>query len=286
MEAPAAVVFTEGGSTTEDGANAASSTSAAPSTPAPGSAAGGAAVKSDVNQIIWRLLEEGEKIRHMFRCARIQGLDTHEGLLLFGKEHYYVIDGFTLLKTKEICDIDALPPGVHEPIIPNPNPEVPGQPTRKVCSKFSYENVREVLKRRYLLQPNALEVFSADGRNYLLAFPRKLRNRVHQKFLSVATSITDSAADSVAGQKRNADVEAGTGILGSLMGERSVTQRWERGEITNFQYLMHLNTLAGQLRAECQIVAEQASAARRHGGLFVGKRTKGNEKKYKKNKKK
>ena len=246
-EAPAAVVFTEGVST-EDGANAnstSSSSSAVPSTPAPG-AAGGTAVKSDVNQIIWRLLEEGEKIRHMFRCARIQGLDTHEGLLLFGKEHYYVIDGFTLLKTKEICDIDALPAGVHEPIIPNPNPEVPGQPTRKVCSKFSYENIREVLKRRYLLQPNALEVFSADGRNYLLAFPRKLRNRVHQKFLSVATSITDSAADSVAGQKRNADVEAGTGILGSLMGERSVTQRWERGEITNFQYLMHLNTLAGK----------------------------------------
>ena len=62
----------------------------------------------------------------MFRCARIQGLDTHEGLLLFGREHYYVIDGFTLLKTKEICDIDALPPGVHEPIIPNPNPDPAG----------------------------------------------------------------------------------------------------------------------------------------------------------------
>ena len=235
------MLFTEGGSGTNDE----SGSSAVPSTPAPGSGAVSNPVKSDVNQIIWRLLEDGEKIRHMFRCARIQGLDTHEGLLLFGKEHYYVIDGFTLLKTKEICDIDALPPGVHEPIIPDPNPELPDHPTRKVCSKFSYENIREVLKRRYLLQPNALEVFSADGRNYLLAFPRKLRNRVHQKFLSVATSITDSAADSVAGQKRNADVEAGTGILGSLMGERSVTQRWERGEITNFQYLMHLNTLAG-----------------------------------------
>lgn len=30
------------------------------------------------------------------------------------------------------------------------------------------------------------------------------------------------------------------------MGERSVTQRWEKGEISNFQYLMHLNTLAGR----------------------------------------
>ena len=30
---------------------------------------------------------------------------------------------------------------------------------------------------------------------------------------------------------------------------------------------------------ECQIVAEQASAARRHGGLFVGRRKKGEKKK-------
>lgn len=61
-------------------------------------------------QTILRLLEEGEKISHMFRVARIQGLDSYEGLLLFGKEHFYLIDGFTLLKTKEICDIDSLPP--------------------------------------------------------------------------------------------------------------------------------------------------------------------------------
>jgi WD repeat and FYVE domain-containing protein 3 len=45
----------------------------------------------------------------MFRCARVQGLDTMEGLLLFGKDHFYVVDGFTLLKTREIRDLDFLP---------------------------------------------------------------------------------------------------------------------------------------------------------------------------------
>ena len=45
----------------------------------------------------------------MYRVARIQGLDTMEGLLLFGKEHFYVVDGFTLLATREIADIDSLP---------------------------------------------------------------------------------------------------------------------------------------------------------------------------------
>lgn len=89
--------------------------------------------------------------------------------------------------------------------------------------KFFY---REVHKRRYLLQPMALEVFSGDGRNYLLAFPRKLRNKVYHRFMAFATGIADSAQQSVAGQKRTANVEQATGILSSLIGETSVTQRW------------------------------------------------------------
>ncbi|KAJ8676714.1 hypothetical protein QAD02_012501 [Eretmocerus hayati] len=196
------------------------------------------------NQTLLRLLEEHEKISHMFRCARIQGLDTTEGLLLFGKEHFYVIDGFTLLKSREIRDIETLTDS-YEPILPSP-----GSPRRsramRQCSKFNYEDIREVHKRRYLLQPMALEVFSADGRNYLLAFPRKVRNKVYQRFMTFATAIADSAQQSVAGQKRTANVEQATGLLSSLIGETSVTQRWVRGEISNFQYLMYLNTLAGR----------------------------------------
>ncbi|KAL1139731.1 hypothetical protein AAG570_006709 [Ranatra chinensis] len=195
------------------------------------------------NQSILRLLEHNEKISHMFRCARIQGLDTMEGLLLFGKEHLYIVDGFTLLKSREIRDIESVPPDSYEAILPSQGTPVS---TKRQCSKFSYEDIREVHKRRYLLQPMALEVFSGDGRNYLLAFPRKIRNKVYQRFLAFATGISDSAQQSVAGQKRTANVEQAAGLLSSLIGETSVTQRWVRGEITNFQYLMHLNTLAGR----------------------------------------
>ncbi|KAG8229679.1 hypothetical protein J437_LFUL010268 [Ladona fulva] len=227
-------------------------------------------------QTLYRLLEQKEKISHVFRCARIQGLDTVEGLLLFGKEHFYVVDGLTFLKSRDGIEASegggvvgsamaigssigsmGLPSygtshnatnAIHDPILPSPggghtNP----QPSRtRQCSKFAYEDIREVHKRRYLLQPIALEVFSGDGRNYLLAFPRKIRNKVYQRFMGLATSIADSAQQSVAGQKRTAHVEQGAGLLSSLIGETSVTQRWVRGEISNFQYLMHLNTLAGR----------------------------------------
>uniref|UniRef100_A0A183C2A5 Uncharacterized protein n=1 Tax=Globodera pallida TaxID=36090 RepID=A0A183C2A5_GLOPA len=53
----------------------------------------------------------------MFRCARVQGLDIMEGLLLFGKDHFYVVDGFTLLKTREIRDLDFLPEHTDQPLL-------------------------------------------------------------------------------------------------------------------------------------------------------------------------
>jgi len=107
-----------------------------------------------------------------------------------------------------------------------------------------------VHKRRYLLQPIALEIFSQDGRNHLLAFPPNGRNKFYQRLLATATGLSDSASQSVAGQKIAANVEQSAGILSTvtakIMGETSVTQRWVRGELSNFQYLMHLNTLAGR----------------------------------------
>ncbi|CAJ0936217.1 unnamed protein product, partial [Mesorhabditis belari] len=202
------------------------------------------------NQTLLRLLEQGENLHSMFRCARVQGLETSEGLLLFGKDHYYVVDGFTLLKTREIRDLDFLPPELHDPIVPYTATGATRPPrASRLCSKFSYDDIREVHKRRYLLQPIALEVFSADGRNYLLAFPKKMRDRVFDKLLSMARRLNESGTESVSGQKASMAVETmgrPLSLLNSLVGQQSVTQRWLNGQITNFQYLMHLNTLAGR----------------------------------------
>lgn len=212
-------------------------------------------------QNLMRLLEENEKIGHLFRSARVQGLETVDGLLLFGKEHLYVVDGFTQTPSRDIRDISNFPSGTFEPIVPpytTPGYGSSGssnsnkQELKAVhqCSRLGYEDIREVHKRRYLLQPIALEIFSNDGRNHLLAFPPNVRNKVYQRLLATATGLSDSASQSVAGQKRAANVEQSAGLLSTmtagLMGETSVTQRWVRGELSNFQYLMHLNTLAGR----------------------------------------
>lgn len=107
------------------------------------------------NQNIMRLLEEGEKINHIYRCARVQGLDTTEGVFLFGREHFYVLDGYTLVSTKDIVDIDSLKPSSYEPLIPKCGgastsgsvSQPPQPPIEKACSKFAYEDIREVHNR-------------------------------------------------------------------------------------------------------------------------------------------
>ena len=208
------------------------------------------------------MLEEGEKINHIYRCARVQGLDTTEGVFLFGKEHFYILDGFTQISNKEIVDIDSLKPSAYEPLIPksscgssstvNLNSSTSSSSTfgfsnaERTFSKFAYEDIREVHNRRYLLQEIAMEIFSNDGRNYLLVFQRKCRNKIYERLIALTPDLNDSASQSIAGQRRSTNIEQNTGIFNALIGEKSVVQRLERGEITNFQYLMFLNTLAGR----------------------------------------
>lgn len=107
---------------------------------------------------------------------------------------------------------------------------------------------------RYCLQDLALEIFSEDGMNRMLVFNDKTtRDEVYESFLTVANTLVSNAKESVDGMARDATLERrgglGLGILSGLsglVGGKNVTQRWEAGEISNFEYLMHLNSLAGR----------------------------------------
>ena len=84
-------------------------------------------------------------------CFDFQGLDTAEGLLLFGKEHFYILDGFTLVNGREVHDIDLMPANYYEPIIP----VVPGQvfpltPFSPVLLRFRNSAMRKTNWNGYL----------------------------------------------------------------------------------------------------------------------------------------
>jgi WD40 repeat protein len=91
-----------------------------------------------------------------------------------------------------------------------------------------------------------LEIFSDDGRNNFLIFEKDKMPSVYQKLESMTTVFQTSQTELVAGIKPSANVEEGPSRFLWFSGEKSLAQKWENGEISNFQYLMHLNTLAGR----------------------------------------
>lgn len=65
----------------------------------------------------------------------------------------------------------------------------------------------------------------------------------------MAKNSSSDVARTMAEQRKLLPAEAsstGHQLINQLMGQQSMTQRWQRGEISNFHYLMYLNTLAGR----------------------------------------
>ena len=85
--------------------------------------------------------------------------------------------------------------------------------------------LRNIEKRRYLLQPIALELFLSNGRTHLVAFERSERQRALHRIIQYAD------------QARSTDP---TAMMSTL------TAKWENGEFSNFEYLVILNTWAGR----------------------------------------
>ncbi|XP_078069513.1 lysosomal-trafficking regulator isoform X3 [Mustelus asterias] len=96
--------------------------------------------------------------------------------------------------------------------------------TEPASFSWTYEEIKEVHKRWWQLRDNALEIFLTNGRTLLLAFDNtKVRDDVHHNIL---TSSLPNLLE-----------------YGNIS---ALTQLWCSGQITNFEYLTHLNKHAGR----------------------------------------
>ncbi|XP_063234189.1 neurobeachin-like protein 1 isoform X2 [Bacillus rossius redtenbacheri] len=97
--------------------------------------------------------------------------------------------------------------------------------------KWALTCLREVHLRRYNLRRSALEFFLIDQTNYFLNFSTKTRNKVFTRILSLRPpSLVQYSSRSPA----------------DLLRSSGLTQKWVNRELSNFDYLMQLNTLAGR----------------------------------------
>ena len=218
----------------------------------------------DKNRKVMRSLERGDQVEHVHNVSRIVGLEAIEGLLILGKGHLYLIDNLFQRTDGEVVNVWQAPQDERDPYLQMISGREAGDRSLSRM-KADYEtrnwrwvDVLSISKRRFLFREVAIEVFFVDGRSYLLtANTPSIRDDVYQKLLSKASVVADrasSAASEVAWRidaVRNPDDETQT--FGSKFTSVFVqhtanpaTRKWVKGEISNFHYLMLVNTMAGR----------------------------------------
>ncbi|XP_060102640.1 lipopolysaccharide-responsive and beige-like anchor protein [Heteronotia binoei] len=110
--------------------------------------------------------------------------------------------------------------------------------TEGLHGKWLFSEIRSVFSRRYLLQNTALEIFMANRVAVMFNFPdaatvKKVVNCLPRVGIGTSFGLPQTRRISLASPRQ-------------IFKASNMTQRWQHREISNFEYLMFLNTIAGR----------------------------------------
>ena len=217
----------------------------------------------DKNRKVMRSLHRGDQVKHVANISRILGLEAVEGLLILGKENIYLMDNFFQRADGEIVNIGQAPQEERDSYIRM----ISGRDvkTQKATARDNEHEIRSwkwseiisVSKRRFLFRDVAIEIFFGDGRSYLLTvMSPTARNDLHALINAKAPQFgaPDSPQSEFAWRyetlKSVEDEPQGFSSrfanVFSHSAAMTATKKWQKGELSNFHYLMLVNTLAGR----------------------------------------
>ncbi|XP_068607152.1 lipopolysaccharide-responsive and beige-like anchor protein [Brachionichthys hirsutus] len=110
--------------------------------------------------------------------------------------------------------------------------------TEGLHGKWLFTEIRSIFSRRYLLQNTALEIFMANRTAIMFNFPdaatvKKVVHSLPRVGVGTNFGLPQTRRISLATPKQ-------------LFKASTMTQRWQRREISNFEYLIFLNTISGR----------------------------------------
>lgn len=183
-------------------------------------------------RIILQKLHPGEEVKAKMCVVMVSGLRVTEGVLLFGKESLLLCEGFTLCPAGDVCCRKHHPSSVRDTYISTMlSKELPSAS----CRRWLYEDIKEARFMRFLIEDNAIEVFMRNGHSAFLVFLNKDHVSAYKRLCTVVSSLKGRGVAEVIANARKTPVV-----------EKAALVKWQKGEISNFEYLMHLNTLAGR----------------------------------------
>ncbi|GMM36444.1 Bph1 protein [Saccharomycopsis crataegensis] len=222
--------------------------------------------QEDKNRKVLRSLFVGDRINDLWNVSQLLGLEAEEGILILGETHLYLIENYFHCSNDEVVDIDDAPPDSRDPYLKL----ITGQPKSKNLKKsvkthntksWDLEKLSSVSKRQFLLRDVAIEFFFANGSSFLIICRNvKERDIIHGRLSSRAkNSSTDSDLMLALRSANYTPAKVATGqtsssfasklanaISSNLNGFQSITKKWRAGKISNFYYLMLINTIAGR----------------------------------------
>lgn len=213
---------------------------------------------------VMRSLNRGDLVHYVCNVSRVVGLEAIEGLLIVGKDCLYLLDDFFQRSDGEIVRVWQAPPDerdIYVQLIAGDKAVTNRRPPRDehdVARNWKWGEVISISKRHFLHRDVALELFFDDGRSYLLTtISSSSRNDIHARLIARAPQvlrpelIPQSEISWRLDSLRNPEEAPQTfgSRFASAFGSSAVhpsTKKWLRGEISNFHYLMFINTLAGR----------------------------------------
>ncbi|QSL65851.1 hypothetical protein MERGE_000130 [Pneumocystis wakefieldiae] len=217
--------------------------------------------EDDKSRKILRNLEYGDYIIEIHNISRINGLNAYEGILFLGKNNLYLMDNYFQKSNGEITT-------VWDPTIENERDlyiqllsgkdiskkkTVPFQSQHKT-RKWSFDQIVSVYRRKFLFRDVGLELFFADGQSYLITLSIKEREHVYNKLLSKLSQINyrfsedflinSEFTDTIKSQ--TSITKLSSRIINMFNSTHPSLKKWKEGKISNFHYLMIINTLTGR----------------------------------------
>ncbi|XP_041866182.1 WD repeat- and FYVE domain-containing protein 4 isoform X2 [Melanotaenia boesemani] len=182
-------------------------------------------------RIILQELYPGEKIQAKMCVVMVSSLRVTESLLLFGKDSLFLCEGFTLSPAGDVCCRKHYPSSVKDSFISTMLSKEPSAS----CRRLLYEDVKEARFMRFLLEDNAIEIFMKNGHSAFLVFLNKNHVSAYKRLSTVVPALKGRAVAEVIANAKKTPVVGKTALV-----------KWQKGEMSNFEYLMHLNTVAGR----------------------------------------
>ncbi|KAG7928679.1 hypothetical protein KL925_000860 [Ogataea polymorpha] len=211
--------------------------------------------QEDKNRKILRSLYVGDKIVEMLNVTQILGLETLESIFILGQSHIYMIGNYFLTSDKKVVDLRDAPPDERDSyvqLITGNNSRVPS--SQHQTKTWELAKFASISKRTFLLRDVALELFFIDGSNFLITCSSKETRDGLFNVLSTKASAKypDTILEDALTLASSSSLTIGAKLVSAITSVASaktlssLTKKWEKGELSNFYYLILVNTLAGR----------------------------------------